>query len=171
MSEQREPVSEQNSESRFDRGPLRREVQLEIRRLHRLSNRGLWGLSLFILISLGAQQNFAFWPPISDGARAVLGAAPPVKLISIALVVYSFSALVLILSRMMEGSDTYRGWSHLGYLSGFYAFYYYAEALPENFWAVFAAGFTILALEYFQIWNYCSEGIRTEKELLRKLDD
>jgi hypothetical protein len=171
MTDQTDPLNEPASGSRFDREPLRREVHLEIRRLHRLSNRGLWGLSLFILISLGAQQNFDFLPTISDGARAVLGAAPPVKLISIALVVYSFSALILILSRMMGGSDTYRGWSHLGYLAGFYAFYYYAEALPENFWAVFAAGFTIFSLEYYQIWTYCSDGIRTEKELLSKLED
>ncbi|WP_432823309.1 menaquinol oxidoreductase [Trichloromonas sp.] len=171
MSDQTDPPSAHISESRFDRGPLRQEVQLEIRRLHQLSNRGLWGLALFILISLGAQQDFKFLPPISDGARAVLGAAPPVMLISIALVVYSFSALILILSRMMGGSDSYRGWAHLGYLSAFYAFYYYAEALPENFWAIFAAGFTILALEYYQIWTYCSDAIRTEKELLSKLED
>ncbi|OHB33522.1 MAG: hypothetical protein A2X84_00335 [Desulfuromonadaceae bacterium GWC2_58_13] len=171
MSDQTDPSTEQIPESRFDRGRLRREIHLEIRRLHRLSNRGLWGLALFILISLGAQQNLRFLPPLSEGARAVLGAAPPVKLISIALVVYSFSALILILSRMMGGSDTYRGWSHLGYLSGFYAFYYYAEVLPENFWAVFAAGITILTLEYYQIWTYCSEALRTEQELLSKLEE
>lgn len=170
MSDQTDPPNEHITESRFDRGRLRREIHLEIRRLHRLSNRGMWGLALFILISIGAQQT-RILPPLSEGARVVLGAAPPVKLISIALVVYSFSALILILSRMMGGADTYRGWAHLGYLSGFYAFYYYAEVLPENFWAVFAAGITILSLEYYLIWTYCSEAIRTEQELLRKLEE
>jgi hypothetical protein len=171
MTERSEPSGEQPTPSRSDRGPLREEVRREIRRLHQLSNRGLWGLAIFILISLGAQRNFNFLPTFSEGARAVLGAAPPVKLISIALVVYSFSALVLILSRMMGGTETYRGWSHLGYLSGFYFFYYYGGALPDNFWAVFAAGATILSLEYYAIWSYCSEAIRTEKELLGKLED
>lgn len=171
MNDRTDPPNEQPAASRFDRGPLRKEVRAEIRRLQRLSNRGLWGLALFIFISLGAQRNFDFFPPLSEGARAVLGAAPPVKLISIALVVYSFSGLVLILSRMMGGTETYRGWSHLGYLSGFYLFYFYAEALSDNFWAVFAAGCTILTLEYYSIWNYCNEAIRTEKELLGKLDD
>ena len=171
MSDRNEPPEARSAESRFDRTPLRQEVHQEIRRLHRLSNRGLWGLALFILVSLGAQQEFAFLPPISEGARALLGASPPTKLISIALVVYSFSALVLILSRMMGGSDTYRGWSHLGYLTGFYAFYYYGQALSENFWAVFAAGCTILSLEYYQIWTYCNEAIQTEKEILKKLED
>lgn len=170
MSDQTNSPTGQNYESRFDRGRLRREINLEIRRLHRLSNRGLWGLALFILISLGAQE-IRLLPPLSEGVRAVLGASPPVKLISIALVVYSFSALILILSRMMGGTDTYRGWSHLGYLSGFYTFYYYAEVLPENFWAVFAAGITILSLEYYSIWTFCSEAIRTEQELLSKLEE
>jgi hypothetical protein len=171
MSDRTDPPNAHSSSSRLDRGPLREEVRREIRRLQQLSNRGLWGLALFILISLGAQRNFDFFPPLSEGARAVLGAAPPVKLISIALVVYSFSALVLILSRMMGGTDSYRGWSHLGYLSGFYLFYFYAEALPDNFWAVFAAGCTILILEYYSIWTYCHEAILTEKELLGKLDE
>lgn len=169
MTEQNDPTNDYPPQPQFDPGPLRQEVHKEIRRLNRLSNQGLWGLALFILISLGAQQNFDFLPPITEGARAVLGAAPPVKLVSIALVVYSFSALILILSRMMGGSDTYRGWSHLAYLTGFYIFYYYGEVLSENFWAVFAAGFTILSLEYYQIWTYCSEAMRTEKELLDKL--
>ncbi len=152
-----------------DSASRRREIQAKIRRLHRLSNRGLWGLALFILMAIGGQQNFAFIPPIPDHIRALLGPSPPVKLISIALAVYSFSALILILSRMMSGSATYRGWSHLGYLAAFFAFYYYAQALEQNFWAIFAAGITILSLEYYQIWTHCSEMIRKEKALLNSL--
>ncbi|MEJ2200770.1 MAG: menaquinol oxidoreductase [Desulfuromonadaceae bacterium] len=171
MSDQNDPITEEPPAQHFDTEPLRQEVLKEIRRLNRLSNQGLWGLAIFILISLGAQRNFDFLPPISEEVRAVLGAAPPIKLVSIALVVYSFSALILILSRMMGGSETYRGWSHLGYLSGFYIFYYYGNALAENFWAVFAAGATILSLEYYQIWTFCSEAMKTEKQLLEKLND
>jgi len=170
MTDQTTPPNGPDNESRFDRSRLQREINLEIRRLHRLCNRGLWGLALFVLISICAQQA-RYLPPLSTEVRNMLGAAPPVKLISIALVVYSFSALILILSRMMGGTDSYRGWSHLGYLSGFYLFYYYAEVLPENFWAVFAAGITILSLEYYSIWTYCSDAIRTERELLRKLEE
>ncbi len=152
-----------------DAARRRKEVEQEIHRLNSESNKGLWGLAIFILIRIGAQQTFGFFPPISESAREVLGASPPTRMISIALVVYSFSALVLILSRMMGGSDTYRGWAHLGYLSGFYAFYYYAEALPENFWAIFVAGMTIMSLEYYLIWTYCSDAIRKEKEILQRL--
>ncbi|BCR06660.1 hypothetical protein DESUT3_37290 [Desulfuromonas versatilis] len=150
-------------------GERRREIETRIRRLHALANRGLWGLAIFILISIGAQRNFSFIPEISPEIRALLGPSPPIKLISIALAVYAFSALILILSRMMSGSNSYRGWSHLGYLSAFYAFYYYGEALQQNFWAVFAAGITILGLEYYQIWTHCAEALRKEKQLLASL--
>jgi hypothetical protein len=51
--------------------------------------------------------------------RSALGPAPPVMLMSIALAVYTFSALLYILARMMDGEQKYRGWSHLGYLGGF----------------------------------------------------
>lgn len=169
MTEPRSSSQDPKGEPISEAQRRRNEVEQEIRRLHSQSNKGLWGLAIFILLSIGAQQNFGFFPPIPESAREVLGAAPPTRLISIALVVYSFSALVLILSRMMGGADRYRGWSHLGYLTGFYAFYYYAEALPENFWAIFVAGMTIMSLEYYLVWTYCSEAIRKEKEILERL--
>ncbi len=146
-------------------------IEEKIRRHQAMANRGLWGLAIFILFSIAAQQNFGILPEISPEIRRLLGPSPPIKLISIALAVYAFSALILILSRMMSGSQTYRGWAHLGYLSAFYAFYYYGQALRENFWAVFAAGLTILGLEYYQIWTHCTEAIRKEKQLLASLGE
>ncbi|MDO3377393.1 menaquinol oxidoreductase [Geoalkalibacter halelectricus] len=146
------------------------EARVRIRRLQALSRRGLWGLAVFLLISLVAFTHDTLLPPISPGVRSFLGGSPPTNLISIALVVYSFSALVLILSRMSSGEGKYRGWSHIGYLSGFYAFYFYGEALDANFWAVFAAGFTIMSLEHYQMWSFCSESIANEKEALAKAE-
>ncbi|MGE4342872.1 MAG: menaquinol oxidoreductase [Geoalkalibacter sp.] len=148
-----------------------REQGLErIRKLQSVSRRGLWGLAIFLGISMVALPQAGVLPTISRNVREMLGAAPPTNLISIALVVYSFSALVLILSRIGSGNGSYRGWSHLGYLSAFYAFYYYADALDSNFWAIFAAGFTILSLEHYHIWTFCRENIRKEKEHLKQLE-
>lgn len=141
-----------------------------IRRLHRLAYRGLWGMAAFLALSLVAFNHGWLLPPISDGARAVLGKAPPTNLISIALVVYSFSALVLILSRMSTGQGKYKGWSHLAYLGAFYVFYHYGNALDANFWAVFAAGLTIMALEHYQMWTFCTEAIRKEEERLAQAE-
>ncbi len=82
---------------------------------------------------------------------------------------YSFSAIILILSRMMGGSANYSGLAHVGYLAGFYFFYHFAGAMNENFWAVFAAGMTILGLESYHIWTYCMEEIKKQEEVLEEL--
>lgn len=139
-------------------------LQERIRTLHALSRRGVWGLLLFLFISLAAVQEFSFLPSLSEEMRHWLGPAPPVRMISIALIIYSFSALILTLSRMWNGTGTYKGWSHLGYLSAFYGFYGFAEALGENFYAVFIAGLTILGLEYYHIRSYCHEALARESE-------
>ena len=142
-----------------------------IRYLKKQIRYSIWWMALFILISLGAVLNFRFLPPISEKTRHLLGISPPPTLISIALVVYAFSALTLILGRMNTGPERYRGWSHIGYLSAFYFFYYYAGALGENFWPVFFAGLTILSLENFRVWSICTEAIKREKEILAALED
>lgn len=148
----------------------RREAQERIRRLHSRSHRGLWGLALFLLISILALQDFSFLPALPPGTRRLLGAAPPTNLISIALVVYSFSALILTLARMWSGTGAYRGWSHLAYLGAFYGFYGYGGVLDDNFLAVFAAGLTILGLESYHVWTWCAEEMDKEKETLARLD-
>jgi hypothetical protein len=150
---------------------LRQEALERIRRLRSRSNWGLWGLCAFLAVSLAARSDFGFLPPLSERARAVLGSSPPVNLINMALVAYSFSALILSLSRMMGGSDLYRGLSHLGYLTAFYVFYHFADAMQDNFWAVFAAGFTILALEGYGLRTRCGELIEEEQTRLTRQEN
>ncbi|HEY7746226.1 MAG TPA: menaquinol oxidoreductase, partial [Desulfuromonadales bacterium] len=94
----------------------------------------------------------------------------PVNLISTALVIYSFSAIILILSRMALNSGKFGSISHVGYLSAFYGFYHYARALGDNFWAVLAAGVTVLSLESYHTWTYCRGQIREEEEKLSRLE-
>jgi hypothetical protein len=126
---------------------LTKDVREGIDRLRGRANRGLWAMALFLGISLGALKNFDFLPSLPADIREMLGAPPPVTLISTALVVYSFSAIILILSRMALNSGKYGGITHVGYLGAFYGFYHYARALGDNFWAVLAAGVTVLSLE------------------------
>ena len=125
-----------------------------------------WGLGGFLLLSLAAFKSISWFGATPQAWRQILGPSPPVRLISIALAVYAFAALIHILARMMEGGLKYRGWSHLGYTSGFYLFYGYAGGLEENFWAVFVAGLTILGLEYYRLWAHCSEAVRDERRVL-----
>ncbi len=129
----------------------------------------MWALALFLVISLGAMRDFDFLPPLPGRFHALLGASPPVGLISAALIVYSFSAIILILARMATGSGAYGGMSHVGYLLGFYFFYHYAGAMEDNFWAVFAAGMTILGIESYHIRTHFTELVRELEKVLPRL--
>lgn len=111
-------------------------------------------------------RNFDLLPPLPPSIREQLGAAPPVTMISALLLLYAFSATILTLSRMMGGVEKFGGFGHVAFLAGFYGFYHLAGALDGNFWAVFAAGLTIISLDAYHLWNHCMDGIRREKEAL-----
>jgi len=149
----------------------RRKDALEhIRALHRTFTAELLAAALFLLVSLAALNDFSFFPSLPANIRTLLGRPPSVNMISAVLLLYIFSAIILILSRMMSGSGSYGGVSHVGYLGGFYVFYHFSGKLPENFWAVFAAGVTVLGLEGYHLWIYCSEEIARARDLLEFLD-
>ena len=148
---------------------LRQGLLDEIKRLRRFSNRGLWALSLFLLVSTLAWRDFWFLPPAQQ-IVASLGAPPTPLVISLVLVLYTFSAIILSLSRMMSGIRHSSSFCHVGYLGVFYLFYYFAEALADNYWAVFGAGFTILCMESYRIWTFCSENVTKKLEQLAFLD-
>ena len=149
---------------------LRKEALDTIRVLHRTFTGELLAVALFLLLSLAASSDFSLFPSLSANIRAALGRPPSVNMISAVLLLYIFSAIILILSRMMSGSGKYGGVSHVGYIAGFYAFYHFTGKLPENFWAVFATGVTILGLEGYHLWIYCSEEIARARDLLAFLD-
>jgi hypothetical protein len=127
-------------------------------------------MAIFVAISLGALHDFDFVPSLPAKIHALLGASPPVGLISAALIVYSFSAIILILARMANGSGDYSGMMHVGYLLGFYLFYHFAGAMEDNFWAVFAAGMTILAIESYHIRTHYLGLARELEQVLPRLE-
>ena len=153
--------------------PLRKMQQdslANIRRLKARASRCLFSLAIFVTISIGAVRDFDFLPSFPSHVRAMLGRPPSSNMISAALMLYSFSAIILILSRMMSGASTNTGLAHVGYLSGFFFFYHFAGAMAENFWAVFAAGVTILSLESYHTWTRCTEDIKKEEENLAEIE-
>ena len=147
---------------------IRRGLVAEIKRLKRFSNRGLWALSLFLVVSTLAWREFWFLPS-AERIVATLGAPPSAQVISIVLVLYTFSAIILSLSRMMSGIEHRSSFCHVGYLFVFYLFYYFAQALSSNYWAVFCAGFTVLCLESYRIWAFCSDQAAKSMEKLAYL--
>lgn len=148
---------------------LRQGLVDEIKRLRRFSNRGLWALSLFLMISTVAWRDFWFLPS-AETIVARLGAPPTPTMISMVLILYTFSAIILSLSRMMAGLMHKSSFCHVGYLSVFYLFYYFAQALHDNYWAVFGAGFTILCMESYRIWTFCNDNIVKKTEQLAYLE-
>ncbi len=150
--------------------PLRRQVQAKIRKLELRASSGLWILTLFTALSLAAYREFDFLPPLSDELRSALGAGPPVDYINWALVLYGFSAIIIVLTQMTGSKPPGTALSHFGYLSAFYAFYYFSNGLADNFWAIFTIGMTILSLQSYHIWNHYREQIRGEEEILAELD-
>ena len=146
-------------------------LQLRIRQMHTRSHKGIWLIGAFTILSVPALLSHQLFPPLSDSLKQTLGASPSPTIISVLLVIYAFSAILLILTKIANGTQQKFGaYSHLGYLSGFYMFYYFSESLTENFWAVFAAGITILCLESYFIWSNSMALARELQDELALLD-
>lgn len=142
------------------------EAQERIRELRARARMGGWGLVAFVVVSVLSIPDSYLVPALSDSIRQFLGEAPPSNLISIALVIYAFSALTLILARIAQGSSVYKGWSHLFYLTSFYIFFGFAGTLRETYWAIFVSGLLIMGLENFLVRSWVSEEIGREERKL-----
>jgi hypothetical protein len=151
------------------RQELQAQIETRIRKLERTAGNGLWGTIIFLLVSFAAFDNFAILPDMPLSLRQQLGAPPPVDLISLALVIYAFSGIVLTFARMTSGTGSYRGFQHAAFLTGFYVFYHLSGALPDNFWAVFFAGLSVMGLESYHLWTRNSAAVRKQQEYLAKL--
>jgi hypothetical protein len=149
------------------REELRLKIEARIKRLEMASTNGLWAMVLFLLVSLAAFNDFFFFPDLSEDAHRMLGAPPPGEMISLALVVYAFSAIVRTLARMTRNVKPYLGLMHAAFFAAFYTFYHLSGVLPDNFWAVFFAGISVMGLENFYLWSHSNAAIRKERELLQ----
>ncbi|NVN99356.1 MAG: menaquinol oxidoreductase [Geobacteraceae bacterium] len=159
----------ENSPEQSSTDKPRKELEQELKRLGRLSTRGVLALSLFLVICILAWWDFPYLPQ-PDAVTSVIGAPPCARLISIALIIYAFSAIILSLCRMAQGVEHRSSFCHVGYLTAFFLFYYFSKALQQNFWAVFGAGITILGIESYRIWNHCAERILKVKENIEFLN-
>jgi len=151
------------NETRVASDKLQQELVKEISRLNSLSTRGLFALSLFLVVSFLAWYGFTFLPA-PESVTAILGKPPSPHVVSIVLLIYTFSALILSLSRMTSGIEHRSSFGHVGYLTAFFLFYYFGKTLEDNYWAVFGSGITILGVESYRIWTFCAEGIAKNKE-------
>ncbi|MDF1527175.1 MAG: menaquinol oxidoreductase [bacterium] len=144
------------------------EAQERIRNLRARARMGAWGLAAFVIVSVLSIPDSYLLPALSESIRRFLGSPPPSNLISVALAVYAFSALTLILARIAQGSGTYKGWSHLFYISAFYIFFGFAGTLRDTYWAVFLSGLLIMGLENYLVRTFISEEVKKEERNLEK---
>lgn len=151
------------------REDLRHRIESRIRRLERASGNGLWSMVLFLLVSFVAYDAFTILPDLSDEVRSMLGAPPPVEMISLALVVYAFSGIVRTLARMSRNIKPYQGVMHAAFFAVFYLFYHLSGNLPDNFWAVFFSGISVMGLENYYLWSHSSAAVRKERRLLASI--
>jgi hypothetical protein len=128
---------------------LRQAVLKSIRDFHRMFTGELLAAALFLLLSIGGLTDFSILPSLSEHLRATLGKPPSANMISAVLLLYLFSAIILILSRMMSGSGKYGGFAHVGYIAGSTIFPassrrtsgpYLPRGLPSSGWRVITCG-------------------------------
>ena len=168
MSDDRTGAPQVSNDVDKDASTTASEAQERIRALRGRARMGAWGLAAFVIVSVLSIPDSYLLPALSEPIRRFLGAAPSSNLISIALIVYAFSALTLILARIATGSGSYKGWSHLFYISAFYIFFGFAGTLRETYWAVFLSGLLIMGLENYLVRTYVSEEIKREEGRLRR---
>jgi hypothetical protein len=161
--------TETGAKSPPGRENLQAQIEARIRSLELTAGNGLWGMVLFLLVSFAAFNGFAILPDLPESIRQKLGAPPPIDLISLALVVYAFSGIILTLARMTSDTGSYRGFMHAAFFTGFYTFYHLSGGLPDNFWAVFLSGVSVMGLESYHLWTRHGAAIRKQQELLANL--
>jgi len=151
--------------TRNDVEKIRQGLIMDINRLNRSSVRGVLALSLFVAVSIPAWRGFWFLPS-PETVIAYLGRPPSARMVSMVFLLYTFSAIILSLCRMAAGVEHRSSFRHVFFLTAFYLFYYFSNALENNYWAVFGSGMTILGVESYRIWSYCAESISKKSEQL-----
>jgi hypothetical protein len=163
-------MTNQETSRELSHAEQREALLVSIRRLHTRSYQGMWAIATFACVSVPAMLSDRIFSPLTPEVKKMLGTPPTSNMISALLVVYAFSAILLVLGRITNSSQKVVSFSHIGYLTCFYAFYYYSGVLPENFWAVLVAGMTILSLESYHIWSLSMAKIREDEEALALLE-
>ncbi len=121
-----------------------------------LTRKNLISLTIFLLVSIWAYtfKDFHICDAVPVYLHTLLGTPPPAFLVSIALVGYFFSALVLTFTAITKNLEPIPKLDHLGYRVTFFMFYAFSGAIAPNFLPVFLIGLCLYSLDQYQIWAY-----------------
>ncbi|WP_303721439.1 hypothetical protein [Malonomonas rubra] len=132
-----------------------------------LSQRGLWQVLLFFLISIGALQfrEIYLLDLVPADFRELRNFVPPIYQITFVLAIYGFWVTLSTLAKMTNYAVPVVKWSQLGYRSSFYLFYAFSGGLDNHFMVVFYLVIFLYGVEQGHVWFYGSWLEHREKEL------
>ncbi|WP_243371863.1 hypothetical protein [Geotalea sp. SG265] len=121
------------------------------------SRRGLWGMVIFLGISLCALavRDAQLLAALPETVRALLGDTPPPVLIHLAMAASTVSALILILGRITGHTRPDYSWINIAMPVLFYPLYLIADTDRSSFISVMAVGLILLLLEHLTV-RHCA---------------
>ncbi len=162
QTELNEAITENRARRRFETG--------QTDRLLLQARQNLWELLLFLLFSMAALawQQTNLHQQFSEEFRQLLGMPLPATLLSLALGVYLFTAVIQVLVRQSHDTSLAMRSFHLVFRSVFYLFYSFSGVLAEHFAFVFASGLALYGLEQASLWLRLSRPAEDQPELVRE---
>jgi hypothetical protein len=123
------------------------------------TRRNLWALLIFLLVSIMVLQvrHVQIFDLFPAAMHPLLGAPPPLPLVTTALFVYVFATLVLVAYRLLGGQPPVWKNRDLALRLVFYLLYLAAGGLDGYFHGVLTAGLLLFALEQFHGWSFILE--------------
>jgi hypothetical protein len=136
-------------------------IKSDIDELYSLSRKGLWSIFIFLAASALALhfQELTLSGSLPAGLMDQLGPTPPVILVNIVLGISTICSLIVIAGRILEGRRPGNSWIHLSFRLFFFILYFISNALNDYFYVIFISGLAVLALQHYNVWNYCSRAI------------
>lgn len=142
-------------------------LKADIDGLYQLSRKGLLGILLFLAASAAALnfRELTLTGTVSPDLMELLASTPPVILVNIIFGASTISSLIIIAGRIYFNLRPGNIWTHFWFRVSFYFLYFIADSLNEHFYVVFISGMTVLALQHYNIFNYCTKAIEKKMDI------
>ena len=141
-------------------------LKADIDGLYQLSRKGLLGIFLFLAASASALnfRELTLTGTMSTDLMELLASTPPLILVNIIFGASTISSLIIIAGRIYFNLRPGNIWTHFWFRVFFYFLYFIANSLNEYFYVVFISGLAVLALQHYNIWNYCTRSIEEKQD-------
>lgn len=148
-------------------------LKADIDGLYKLSRKGLLGILLFLAASAVAlnYRELTLSGSVTPAMMEQLASTPPVILVNIIFGASTISSLIIIGGRIYFNLRPGNIWTHFLFRIAFYFLYFIADSLNEHFYVVFISGLTVLALQHYNIFNYCTRAIEKKMDVWESLSN